>query len=345
MFDFCVRGLGFSEGEAFRRLTAARLVHRFPSIVGALEAGRVHLSSVVLLRDHFTEGNVEGLLASAAGRSKREVQELVARLAPRPDVAPSIRKLPNAAPVGTTSGAMPPSRSPSPADKPQVEPLSESRYRVQLTASASLRDKLEHACALMSHRNRNGDLAVVVDAALDLLIEKLEKERFGKTARPRKAKPPADPGHVTRAARREVAERDGMQCSFVRADGVRCTARYFLEYDHLHPRALGGVGDAANGRLVCAAHNHLAAEKAFGRDFMAARINVRQRKCGRSVETPSSETRGSTEPGDPKGLLQSALRSLGFASGEVARATVALGSHGWDRPAESLLREALGVLT
>ena len=32
MFEFCIRRLGFSENEAFRRLTAARLVRRFPAI-------------------------------------------------------------------------------------------------------------------------------------------------------------------------------------------------------------------------------------------------------------------------------------------------------------------------
>src|SRR5262245_32134062 len=55
LFDFCVRKLGMSEGEAFRRINAARLASRFPSIVGRIERGAVHLSALVLLRDHLTE--------------------------------------------------------------------------------------------------------------------------------------------------------------------------------------------------------------------------------------------------------------------------------------------------
>ncbi len=38
---------------------------------------------------------------------------------------------------------------------------------MQLTASEALRDKLELARALMSHRNPSGDLAVIVERAMD----------------------------------------------------------------------------------------------------------------------------------------------------------------------------------
>jgi hypothetical protein len=35
MFVYCTQTLGFSEGAAFRRLAAARLVRRFPALVDA----------------------------------------------------------------------------------------------------------------------------------------------------------------------------------------------------------------------------------------------------------------------------------------------------------------------
>jgi hypothetical protein len=172
MFVFCVKKLGFSEGEAFRRITAARLVRRFPAILDAIASGRVHLSTVVLLRDHFSDENVEALLGQAAGKSKREVEELVATLAPKADVPSLIRKLPERVVIANPAlPQAPPATTPTP--RPKVEPLSESRYKVQLTASAPLRDKLEHARSLMSHRNPSGDLAVIVEQALDLLIESI----------------------------------------------------------------------------------------------------------------------------------------------------------------------------
>jgi hypothetical protein len=204
MFDFCLRRLGMSDSEAFRRLAAARLVKRFPALLGRIERGELHLSAVVLLRDHLTEENFDELVTQAAGKTKRELAELLARVAPRPDVPSTIRKLPPASSgdmalsaCGTTptdTSSQEPPKNPmrvAAAAHAQVEPLSPDRYKVQLTAGVELRDKLERARDLMRHRNPTGDLAVVVERALDLLLAKLEKERLGKTTRPRSGAGPA----------------------------------------------------------------------------------------------------------------------------------------------------------
>ena len=79
---------------------------------------------------------------------------------------------------------MPP---PAAAAGSQLAPLSETRHKVQFTASDELRNKLERARDLMRHANADGDLAVVVERAVDLLLEKLERQRLGKTTRPRAA--------------------------------------------------------------------------------------------------------------------------------------------------------------
>src|SRR5438128_2069015 len=70
LHDFCVRGLKMSEGETFRRITAARLVRRFPSIPERIARGEIHLSGLVLLRPLLTEENHEELLGEAAGLTK-----------------------------------------------------------------------------------------------------------------------------------------------------------------------------------------------------------------------------------------------------------------------------------
>jgi hypothetical protein len=54
----------------------------------------LNLSTLRLLGPHLDQDNHERLLAMAKGRGKREVEELVARIAPRPDVSSSIRRLP-----------------------------------------------------------------------------------------------------------------------------------------------------------------------------------------------------------------------------------------------------------
>lgn len=241
MFDYCLRKLRLSEGEAFRRINAARLSRRFPVILEMLEDGRIHLTALALLRDHLTADNHEPLLRDATRKSKRQIQELLAARFPRPDVPPSIRKLPTSEPFAPAVSPVTPPVVPasdsttSPRQTSLLEPLSPARYKMQLTATAQLKEKLERAVRLMSHRHPTGDLAHVVEKALDLLIAALEKERFGKTVRPREPRA-AKPTHMTRAVRREVVARDGEQCAFVGDDNERCPARSFLEFDHRQPK-------------------------------------------------------------------------------------------------------------
>jgi hypothetical protein len=70
MFEFCIKALGLGEGEAFRRILAARLVRKFPLIRSLLASGAVHLSVLELLRERMTEGNacvVHALLRRRGG--------------------------------------------------------------------------------------------------------------------------------------------------------------------------------------------------------------------------------------------------------------------------------------
>lgn len=311
MFDFCTRKLGFSEGEAFRRLTAARLVRRFPALLDAIASGRIHLSSLVLLRDLLTEANVDEVVAAASGKTKREVEEVVARMAPRPDVQASIRKLPERRSSSSSSSDA----------SSRVQAIAERRYKVQLTANEALRDKLELARALMSHQNSSGDLAVIVERAVELLIEKLSKEKLGKSSRTRRRKSPAKHGYVTRAARGETFDRDGIQCSFVGENGERCPARSFLEIDHVKSRALGGSGEAENLRVLCNAHNHDAAERVFGRAHVEARIRSSRKRRSRTLDriaaptgVPDFSRRKSDEVEGERGTAEDAREVTSMAS-------------------------------
>lgn len=296
MFDFCTRRFGMSEGEAFRRISASRLVRRFPDLLPRIERGEIHLSALVLLREHLTESNWRELIDEASGKSKREVQELVAKHFPRPDVRAMIRKLPMPQPVTEPAGESSPKTPPpettareltrlAPAQVAPREkeapliPLSPDRYKLQVTASAELRAKLERATDLMRHRNPSGDMATVMERALDLLIAELEKEKLGKTSRPQRRPRPAQPGRITRATRREVFARDGEQCTFRDAAGNRCPSRTFLELDHIDARARGGRCDVTNLRVRCRPHNLVYAEHCFGRDHVEHHIQARKRRA------------------------------------------------------------------
>jgi 5-methylcytosine-specific restriction endonuclease McrA len=104
LFTYCTQVLHLSEHAAYNRIEAARLVRRFPAVLSGLERGHVHLAAVKLLAPLLTPENHRDLLAAAKHKSKREVEELVARWRPQPDVATSVRKLPGARPRPASAG-------------------------------------------------------------------------------------------------------------------------------------------------------------------------------------------------------------------------------------------------
>jgi hypothetical protein len=300
LFDFCLRRLGMSDDEACRRVAAARLVRRFPVALGMLERGEVHLTGLLMLREHLTPERGEELLRAACGKSKSELQHLLARLFPRPDVPSRIRVLSvtgrDAAPPGRASAEplFPPSR---------VEPLAPARYRVEFTASAELKLKIQRAADLMRRAHPSGDLSVLVEQAVDLLLAQLERQRLAKVTRRRPSSSRSTrPGYVRRAVRRAVFERDGERCTFVDASGRRCESRTLLELDHGVPRARGGPDDAQNLSVKCRAHNQLSAEEHFGREHVEHKKTGKGQsgRRGTGDHELAQGNRGAPAIGDPE---------------------------------------------
>jgi hypothetical protein len=147
----------------------------------------VHLSALQLLSERLTDENHAELLDAASGKTKREVEHLLAARFPRPDVRSSLRKRPERRGARTTSGddATLPSQTDLSSTsarepRPRVEPLSASRYKLQLPISEARRDQLELARDLMSPQNPARELEPILDRALDLLIADLEKRKIAK---------------------------------------------------------------------------------------------------------------------------------------------------------------------
>ena len=107
MFTYCTQVLHFSERAAYARIEVARAVRRFPLILARLAEGRLNLTTVRLLSPHLTPANHREVLDEAAHGTRRQVEELVARLRPLPPVPASIRKLPAAAPAPAPVGTAP----------------------------------------------------------------------------------------------------------------------------------------------------------------------------------------------------------------------------------------------
>ena len=297
MFAYCTDVLRLSEAEAYLRIAAARSAREHPMLLAMLADGRLHLSAIALLAPHLTRENRDEVLARAAHLSKRQIQELVAELSPQPDAPTTIRKLPErsavrVAPSASAGCLVRPARElrpdgvavPAPerpaSRRAAVEPTAPARYKVQFTASAELRSKLERLQALMRSDVPDGDVGAIIERAVTEKLQRLEARRFGLTARPRMAaeraqkrgNDPVDcthrrPGrarHLPAAVKRAVRERDGCRCSYVDAEGRRCTALHRLEFHHRHPFGYGGEHTAENLSLLCRAHNGYMAAIDYG---------------------------------------------------------------------------------
>jgi hypothetical protein len=82
---YCIERLDYSEDEAFKRMRVARLAAKLPGVLEELRSGAIHLTGLFLLSVHLTEQNAEALLSEARGKSRREIEKLLARWFPRPD--------------------------------------------------------------------------------------------------------------------------------------------------------------------------------------------------------------------------------------------------------------------
>ena len=296
LFRYCTEVLRFSEAAAYNRIKAVRAVRRFPVILDRLADGSVNLTTVRLLAPRLTDANHEAMLAEVAGMTHRQVEKLVARLVPKPDVPSTFRKLPAPMPSGmpdpraaveaedderrATETSAPCRRpvsttsavgaelvlSAPPTARSVVAPLSPDRYRVQFTVGKETEDQLRRLQDLLRGEIPDGDPGQIFARALPLLLELVEKRKFAATSKPRPGGATVTSGsrHVPAEVARAVWARDGGRCAFVAATGRRCSERSHLEFHHGKPFAMGGEATIANIALRCRAHNAHEAELVFG---------------------------------------------------------------------------------
>jgi hypothetical protein len=192
------------------------------------------------------------------------------------------------------------------ARRDEVEPLSADRSRIHVNVSRQFTSKLEAAREGLSHAIPGATMEQVLEAALDLLLEKQARAR-GLVKKPRTtlavaaprvearsvtsspptgipSQPSQEPApplalvpteppsprrtgpreSIPAAVRRAVWQRYGGRCSWPLDGGGVCGSTHRLELDHMVPWARWGGETIDDLRIVCRAHNALAARREFG---------------------------------------------------------------------------------
>src|SRR5262249_7803927 len=151
-----------SEDAACARIAVAQTCRRFPVILDPLASGAMGLSAVRLLGPPLTPENLVTILEKAGGRTRREIEVLIAHLAPRPDAPTVVRRLRSrgATPImpATSTIAIPTIATPTPEaaetheqvalPRPTVQATAPERYRLQCTIGEATHDRLRRLRAL-----------------------------------------------------------------------------------------------------------------------------------------------------------------------------------------------------
>jgi hypothetical protein len=294
LFIYCTQVLHLSEHVAYGRIEAARCARRYPhlDLVQRLADGTVTLTAISLLSPVMTDQNAADLLNRARHKSKRAVERLVAAIRPQPAVATLVRKLPaprSASPmeaialvaegastnVEMLSAEQPPDSirlvAHASTRPVAIKPLAPDIYKVQFTLSSAGYKQLRRAQDLLRHSIPNGDAGVILERALGLFVEQLEKKKLAAVKRPRPGRRSHTRSrHIPAAVTRDVWRRDEGRCAFVGTHG-RCAERGLLELHHVIPFADGGVATAGNIQLRCRAHNQYEADLWGGADIVKNR--------------------------------------------------------------------------
>jgi hypothetical protein len=321
LFAFLVKDLGLSNGAAAYRRAAVELVQRFPQVLEPIRDGRLCLTTVFELSKVITGENASEVLPRFFGTSRRDAKNVVAELAPEPAptrtvvtavTAVAAATLPLTAPTGRLADQVRATSEHAPrqgshaqcivaAPAPTVvEPKTAELSRVHLTVPRRLLEKLATARDALSHSHPRASDADILEAGLDLVIERHRKRR-GIGCKPRKrgapgpsaasasaaaAAAPASASasasscvsppprrskrsrHVPADVWRAVWERDRGRCAWPLEGGEVCGSTHRMELDHVDGFALGAGTTVDACRLLCRPHQLVSARRLYGDDLM-----------------------------------------------------------------------------
>ena len=300
LFSYCTEKLGYSENIAYSRITVCRLIRKYPVVQDYFLSKKTNLTNLSLISRIITPENIEEILSSISGKTKREVELFIASYSPeysrkkilREKVKPVVVPVSN---VKTETETEKKDKRSHKQAKPACEkskdktPEMETRFELKLSVDEETFKAIERVKELLSGKYPEGvKLEHIIKEGTSLFLdknaperkeerrikrkEKKEVSKIKESTFPRKGKEHSR--NIAAEVKDEVYLRDGGQCTYVSDDGVRCNCRHNLHIDHIIPFAKGGSNNLKNLRLLCRQHNMLMAEKEFGTQFIKNKMKA-----------------------------------------------------------------------
>ncbi|WP_168196648.1 HNH endonuclease [Bdellovibrio sp. ZAP7] len=273
LFDYLVKGVGYSEGSAQRRIDAARMIREIPEIAAKIQTGELKLNQISLIqkasREVFknqsitvtTDEKLE-VIHDLCGKNHTESQQQVAAFFDLPVLQTTHQKT-----------------------------QADESVRIEFTLSKEAYAKVKQAQALLSHAVISADLGAFLEFLSDKVIkqktsslkakkmpetdaaitleDKVQVGNSDKSISSDKVNVSKTPNVNTRATatmavygqKPSAADTKKIRlkqvcCQFVDpVTGRRCESTWRLQVDHKHSQWAGGGHRVENLQLLCAGHN------------------------------------------------------------------------------------------
>lgn len=275
MYAYLTRGLGYSDGAAYRRIQSARLLNQIPEIAVKLEEGTLNLSQLTQVQKCLKEESKQ----TGEMLSKEQTLEL-------------LTKLENQNSFETQKTLACEMKLPI-FSQEKVRPQKDHSVRLELTLTKEQYEEIEQAKSLLSHICPDGNWSEIITT---LAKQFNQKKLIGRANNKTQSKistefsedklPEIKAEHASESSntridgsnlitkknrriyisvryKRQLLERAQFCCEYKNeVTGQSCGSRYQLQVDHVQPLALGGSHDFKNLRILCRTHNTLAAHAA-----------------------------------------------------------------------------------
>ncbi len=196
--EYCVKELKLSEGSAWRRMSAMRLLQELPEIETKIQSGDLNLTQITMARTHFrevksTQSEKHQILIALENQSTRTTERILAENKPEDFVA-----------------------------KLEVieKPLRGQKLEVTLILDESLQKELEDIQILLGKPYSKLELLrMLAKEKLQALKKDLNKKRkteapVARNAQPAPAETCEQSRYVSRYKLREIQKRDQHRCQF-----------------------------------------------------------------------------------------------------------------------------------
>lgn len=207
------------------------MLEDFPEIGNKVNNGVLTLTNISLAQQHFRENKINNLkdnklvLSEIENLSKKECEKKLFQM----------------------SGKEKPV-------KEEQKRISQDKNFVSLVLSDTTLAEVDKLKSLLG---KNLSMDELIKFMAKAAIEKVEKQKFKQTERPKALSPAKVIGRIpVSALKREVYKRD-KKC-------VKCGSIHHLNYDHRKPWDLGGETNAENIKLLCFNCNQRSRIKVFG---------------------------------------------------------------------------------